>query len=314
MTRHPNLPPRLAASVARSRVILLVLAASAWGGTVTPAAAQAPASSDVILDGSTGAPLTREALLMRLQGADFVLLGEVHDNATQHRLRAELIGASASKRPAIVFEQFPWGADSALQTQPTSPIEDWLDRAGFDRKNWRWPMHQPLVDVAVQYGLPRYGSQLNRDRLRPVLQGGPAAAPPPLGDLMMQVPLSAAGAQALEQTLLEGHCGELPPEMVPMMRTAQEARDAAMTDALFRAAQGGGPAWLIAGNGHVGRDYGVPRFLAQLAPAKQVVVVGFLEREPDGALPSEAERKVYDVVWVTERAEREDPCLSMRKP
>ena len=165
----------------------------------------------------------------------------------------------------------------------------------------------------MQYDLPRYGSQLNRDRLRPVLQGGPAAAPPPLGDMMMQVPLSEAGAQALEQTLAEGHCGELPPEMVPMMRIAQEARDAAMTEALFRAAQGGRPAWLIAGNGHVGRDYGVPRFLAELAPAKQVVVVGFLEREPDGALPSEAERKVYDVVWVTERAEREDPCAAMRK-
>ena len=314
MTRHPRSHPRLGARVTRSRAILLALTTSVLGGAVAPASAQAPASSDVILEGSTGAPLTREVLLTRLQGADFVLLGEVHDNAIQHQLRAELIGASASKQPAIVFEQFPWGADSVLQTNPTSPIEDWLDRAGFDRKNWRWPMHQALVDVTVKYGLPRYGSQLSRDRLRPVLQGGPAAAPPPLGDLMVQVPLSEAGAQALEQALAEGHCGELPQNMVPMMRTAQEARDAAMTDALFRAAQDGRPAWLIAGNGHVGRDYGVPRFLAQLAPAKQVVVVGFLEREPDGALPSEAERRVYDVVWVTARAEREDPCLSMRKP
>ncbi len=313
MTRHPGVPPSPATSVAHSRAIRLALTLSVWGGIVTPALAQAATPSDVILEGSTGAPLTREALLQRLQGADFVLLGEVHDNATQHRLRAELIGASASKKPAIVFEQFPWGADSVLQTQPTLPIEDWLDRAGFDRKNWHWPLHQPLVDVVVEYDLPRYGSQLNRDRLRPIMQGGPAAAPPPLGDLMVQVPLSEAGAQALEQTLAEGHCGELPPEMVPMMRIAQEARDAAMTEALLRAARGGRPAWLIAGNGHVGRDYGVPRFLAMLAPTKQVVAVGFLEREPDGALPSEADRKVYDVVWVTERAEREDPCAAMRK-
>jgi uncharacterized iron-regulated protein len=313
MTWHPGVPPSPATSVARSRAIRLALTLSVWGGTATPALAQAATPSDVILEGSTDAPLTREALLQRLQGADFVLLGEVHDNATQHRLRAELIGASASSKPAIVFEQFPWGADSVLQTQPTLPIEDWLDRAGFDRKNWHWPLHQPLVDVVVEYDLPRYGSQLNRDRLRPIMQGGPAAAPPPLGNLMVQVPLSEAGAQALEQTLAEGHCGELPPEMVPMMRIAQEARDAAMTEALLRAARGGHPAWLIAGNGHVGRDYGVPRFLALLAPTKQVVVVGFLEREPDGALPSEADRKVYDVVWVTERAEREDPCAAMRK-
>jgi uncharacterized iron-regulated protein len=301
MTWHPSLP------------ILLALTAVVGGGRATPAVAQVPTSPDVILDSGTGAPLTRQALLTRLQGADFVLLGEVHDNATQHRLRAELIGASASQKPAIVFEQFPWGADSVLQTQPTVPMEDWLDLAGFDRKNWHWPLHEPLVDVTVQYDLLRYGSQLNRERLRPVMQGGPTAAPAPLGDMMIQVPLSEAGAQALVQTLAEGHCGELPQEMVPMMRIAQEARDAAMTEALLRAAQGGRPAWLIAGNGHVGRDYGVPRFLAQLAPTKQVVVVGFLEREPDGALPSEAERKVYDVVWVTERAEREDPCAAMRK-
>ncbi len=299
--------------IARSHAIVLALAVLALGGTGTPLLAQAPASPEVILNGTTGAAVTREALLTQLQGADFVLLGEVHDNATQHRLRAELIAASASQKPAIVFEQFPWGADSVLQTQPTMPIEDWLDRAGFDRKNWHWPLHQPLVDVVVEYDLPRYGSQLNRERLRPVMQGGPAAAPAPLGDMMIQVPLSEAGSQALVQTLAEGHCGELPAEMVPMMLIAQEARDAAMTEALLRAAQGGHPAWLIAGNGHVERDYGVPRFLAQLAPGKKVVVVGFLEREPDGALPSEAERSVYDVVWITERAEREDPCLAMKK-
>jgi uncharacterized iron-regulated protein len=85
-----------------------------------------------------------------------------------------------------------------------------------------------------------------------------------------------------------------------------------MTDAMLRASAGGHPAWLVAGNGHVRRDYGVPRMLTVLEPGKKVVVVGFLEREPDGALPSEAERAVYDVVWITERAEREDPCKAFR--
>jgi len=55
---------------------------------------------------------------------------------------------------------------------------------------------------------------------------------------------------ALEATLAEGHCGELPAEMVPMMRNAKEASDAAMTDAMLRASAGGRPAWLIAGNGY----------------------------------------------------------------
>lgn len=294
-----------------STVLLALVAAACGGASSTSTTAPAPAAGETILDVRTGTPVTRGALVKRLRGADFVLLGEVHDNAEQHRLRAGLIDADASKRPAIVFEQFAWGRDSALQTKPVGAIEPWLDQAGFDRKGWRWPMHKPLVDAALEHDLPRYGSQLDRERLRPILQGG--TAPAPLGDLMRQVPLSPAGAKALEQTLAEGHCGELPAGMVPMMRTAQEARDAAMTDAMLRASDTAHPAWLIAGNGHVRRDYGVPRFLAQLRPKQKTVVVGFLEREQDGSLPSVEERQVYDVVWVTTRAEREDPCAAMRK-
>ena len=298
----------------RPSVAFLAISIAACGGnSATPATTPDPAAA-TILDARTGAPMSRETLLKRLGSADYALLGEVHDNPAHHRLRADVIAASGSRKPAIVFEQFPWGEDSVLQTRPTAPIEPWLDRAGFDRNGWRWPMHQPLIDAAVQHDLPRYGSQLNREKLRTIMRGGADAAPAPLAELMRKVPLSEAGGKALETTLAEGHCGELPAEMVPMMRNAQEVRDAAMTDAMLRASADGRPAWLIAGNGHVRRDYGVPRFLTALVPAKTSVVVGFLEREPDGALPSEAERAVYDVVWITERAEREDPCKAFRRP
>ena len=296
-----------------SFVLLAFSIAACGGGSAAPATAPGPAAATIV-DARTGAPMSRDALLQRLGSADYVLLGEVHDIPAHHRLRAELIAASVARKPAIVFEQFPWGGDSVLQTRPTAPIESWLDRAGYDRAGWRWPMHQPLVDVAVQNDLPRYGSQLNRDRLRTIMRGGAEAAPAPLAELMRKVPLSEAGGRALEATLAEGHCGELPAEMVPMMRNAQEVRDAAMTDALLRASTGGRPAWLVAGNGHVRRDYGVPRFLSALAPGKTSVVVGFLEREAGGALPGEAERAVYDVIWITERAEREDPCKAFRRP
>jgi uncharacterized iron-regulated protein len=296
-----------------SCLLAFVLAACGPTATTTVTAPAVP-PGEMIVDASTGEAMKRTKLMAQLEDADYVLLGEVHDNAEQHRLRAALIAlAAAKKKPAIVFEQFPWGPDSALQTKPKGPIEPWLDAAGFDRKGWQWPMHQPIIDTVLKYDLPRYGSQLDRARLKPILQGGPATAPPPLGDLMQQVPLTAEGAAALEQTLAEGHCGELPAGMVPMMRTAQEARDAAMTDALQRARTSGHPAWLIAGNGHVRRDYGVPRFLEKLHPKQRTVSVGFLEIEPDGSLPGVKEREVYDVVWITPRAQREDPCAAMRK-
>ena len=72
-----------------------------------------------------------------------------------------------------------------------------------------------------------------------------------------------------------------------------------------------GPAWLIAGNGHVRTDLAVPRILARVAPGKRVLVVGWLEREENGAAPEAAERQRYDLVVVTPRTPRPDPCLSL---
>lgn len=291
---------------ARALASFALAAVAACGGSPAPATTPAPAPEPII-DVATGATIGRAELLRRLQAADVALLGEVHDNPVHHELRAELIAASAPKRKlAVVYEQFPWGRDSALATPPGDPIEPWLDAAGFDREGWRWPLHRPVVLAATKAGLPRYGSQLPREVLRPMMRGG--AAPAPLGDYMKRAPLTGDGLAALDRTLLEGHCGQLPQEMVPMLRGAQEARDAAMTDALLRARKDGRAAWLIAGNGHVREDYGVPRMLAVLAPADRVVTVGFLERGEDGAAPAADEMRVYDVVWLTPRAEREDPC------
>jgi uncharacterized iron-regulated protein len=91
------------------------------------------------------------------------------------------------------------------------------------------------------------------------------------------------------------------------MRTAQIVRDAAMVTALARASADG-PAWLIAGNGHVRADIAVPRLLRGTQPDADLVAVGFLERGPTGDAPDAESRKVYDIVVVTPRIERPDPC------
>ena len=54
------------------------------------------------------------------------------------------------------------------------------------------------------------------------------------------------------------------------------------------AAGAAGPAWLIAGNGHVRADIGVPRFLRRLVPARKLLVVGIAERGTKDAVPGAA--------------------------
>jgi uncharacterized iron-regulated protein len=263
-----------------------------------------------LVDAGSGRPVPSATLMQRIGDADFVLLGEVHDNAAQHRVRGELITAFAAKHPGIAFEQFA-ASDSAIPRPAAgAPLDGWLDQHGFDRKAWRWPLHQPVVDAAIANGRSLWGSGVSRDELRAIVRGGEAATPAPLRSILAAAPLDSAGTASIDQELMDSHCGKLPASMVPGMRAAQITRDAAMTRALMLASAGG-PAWLIAGNGHVRRDMGVPRLLVKAAPGKKVLVVGLLERASDGSAPSAESRKPYDLVLVTPRAEREDPCAGM---
>jgi uncharacterized iron-regulated protein len=288
--------------------VLLACGSNPPVGGPVPTALTLP--DGVTLVDAGGKPLPTATLLQRMGGADFVLLGEVHDNAVQHRLRGELITAFAARHPAVVFEQFA-AHDSAIP-KPTAdaPLDGWLDQYGFDRKAWRWPLHQPVVDAAITSGRSLWGSNVTREELRAVVRGGESAAPAPLQAILAGAPLDSAGRAAIDQELIEGHCGKLPAAMVPGMRAAQTVRDAAMTRALQLASRDG-TAWLIAGNGHVRRDMGVPRLLTKAAPGRKLLVVGLLEREADGSPPSAELRRPYDLVLITPRAEREDPCAGL---
>ena len=134
-------------------------------------------------------------------------------------------------------------------------------------------------------------------------------------------------AQALPQPLLDtlaselegSHCGMLPPTAIPGMSLAQRYTDAHLAETLVRAAGKHGGAFLLAGNGHVRTDRGVPWYVRQLAPERKVVAVMLLEveegksdaaayltRAPDGTSSA-------DYVLFTPRHERPDPCEKMRQ-
>ena len=83
------------------------------------------------------------------------------------------------------------------------------------------------------------------------------------------------------------------------------ARDAVMAGVLREAllARPGHGAVLIAGNGHVRRDLGVPQWLTAL-PAAALWVVGFVESAPESGF--------YDAVVRGAPAQRPDPCGGFR--
>jgi uncharacterized iron-regulated protein len=290
--------------------VVLTLACGGHSGvSSTPTTLILP-DSTVVLDAATGAPVSTAELLRRANAADFVLLGELHDNPAHHQARGALLVAGAARKPAVVFEQMAWGMAPIAPPAGGESEESWLDAHGFDRTGWKWPLHQPVFDAAIAGHGTLWGSNLPREALRPVVREGVGAAPAELGRLIQQAPLDSVGQAAIDQELFEGHCGKLPAEMVPGMRAAQQVRDAAMTDVLL-AAGAAGPAWLMAGDGHVRMDMGVPRLLRTLAPAKKLLVVGFVERGTEEAVPGAVAGRRYQILVVTPPAAREDPCASL---
>lgn len=253
-----------------------------------------------IIDLRSGAQISEQALAEQLRGQDVVLLGELHDNPRHHVLRAELISRIAPKGTTVVAEHLPAPArirvDGALQAD--------LEAAGFDASGWVWPLHQPLFEGIRAQGLALVGGNLPKGFSKQLMAKGAVALPAPLASAYHASPLSTEAAQRLDQDLLDGHCGQLPERYLAPMRLVQHATDVSMADALLSHR----PAVLVAGNGHVRKDYGVPQVLRALAPALKIVSVGFYE---DGADRQELVQSLagrYDFVWLTEPAGRSDPC------
>ena len=242
--------------------------------------------------------------------ARFVLLGEVHDNPRHHTLRAQWLQAMlADGRPTrIVFEQMDATRDAELQAARVATPTDSaaITRAGgLDAKAWRWPLHQPLVDAALAGNAAITGGNLPRDTIRAVVREG--TVPPALKPLLDAPGWTPDQQRATEADIAQGHCGALPDKQIAPMALAQRVRDASLAQAML-AAPAGERVVLIAGNGHVRRDRGVPHYLRVAGvPDTAIVAVAFVEDEGDST-PANA----FDRLQATAREPRPDPCEAFK--
>jgi len=251
-------------------------------------------------------PASRGDWTAQLSGTTLALLGEVHDNPEHHRLRAAALqqACDGGWRPAIVMEQFDLDRQSDIDRARGERPDDasYLIGQAAGASGWRWSDYQPFVALALRYRLPLLAGNLPRSTASRLARDDYSAVlgPERVRTWQLAEAPDASWQAAQEHEIDLGHCGALPPRLWPALARGQFARDAAMAHLLSQHSARG--AVLLAGNGHVRRDLGVPRWLQrQGTPA--TLVVGFLER---GTPPQEA--GVYDTVVVTARAERGDPC------
>ena len=275
-----------------------------------------------IWDVASGEFIARPTLIMRLARAEFVLLGEKHDNPDHHRLQAEVLRAliAAGRRPAVGFEMFSVDDAGAITNHLARAPRD---AAGLGAAvNWQnsgwpeWAMYQPIAEAALAANLKIIATNLPLAAARKMSRDGLALEPSVQRDLGLDRPLSAAMAAAMGADIRKSHCGYGSAEMIQTMVQVQRARDAQMAQSLIAAATPDG-AVLIAGAGHVRGDYGIPIHLAAKAPGKEVVSLAFVEvdeREPEPRqyIRANAAARAFDYLWFTARVDDGDPCETFK--
>lgn len=271
-----------------------------------------------IYDVAQARVIDEATLIAELATADFVLLGETHDNYDHHRLQARLVRALAEhsgRRLAVAFEML----DSDLQEEiadvlSRTPADPEALAAAVDWSHSGWPpfaAYEPLFRAVLDVGATVVAAGLPAPRVREVSARGLDALPEALVQRAgLDQPLREELRQALEEELYVSHCGRLARDFVPRMVAVQRARDAFMADRLARTT-GNGMGVLITGAGHARLDRGVPLYLQRLASGKRVRSLAFLEI---GSVPRAAwSSQSYDYLWITPRAHPEnvDPCSTI---
>ncbi len=225
-----------------------------------------------------------------------VLLGEIHDHEQGHQLRVEWLQQALDKgwRPAIALEQFDYEHQDLLSQAQATCADDvsCIVQVAKGSERWHWLYYYPVLQLAQQYQLPLLAANFSRTQAS-VLVRDAAAVPdmmPWLADALSQV--DESWFKAMEAEVDMAHCGKLPESLIPGMARAQLARDAVMAHVLRQQADRG--VVLLAGNGHVRRDLGVPVWLTQS------YAIGFIE-------PGQYS-DYFDEVVVLAEQQREDPC------
>jgi uncharacterized iron-regulated protein len=267
-------------------------------------------------------------LKMDLANGAIVLLGEVHDNPAHHTRRSSTLRDSVAKLSAVVFEHIRTDQQPALDrftefnatARRLGTSSDMFRFLDWDKSGWPdKKIFEPLFSAAIQNKLPIYPGDLPRDTMRRAAKEGETALPPEeRARLKLDTPLAPALNDALLTELEESHCGMMPKTAFGKMAFAQRYRDAHLADAVLKAAETHSSAILLAGNGHMRTDRGVPYYLRQRAPDKKIVSVMLVEVEegktdPRAYIPLDPDGKpAADYIVLTPRQGRPDPCEQMR--
>lgn len=236
-----------------------------------------------------------------------LLLGEVHDNPQGHKLRFDELKkrVDAGWHPVIAMEQFDHEDQALLDEAQKGCVDAGCVIRVMNKKGWDWQQYYPVIQLALDKHLPIVAVNLSRANASKVVRDGVASSfdAKTVAEYRLDEPISADWRKAQENEIRTGHCNMLPDMMIPGMVNAQLARDIWMAK-LIRDQQPRDVV-LIAGNGHVRKDIGVPRWLDTVGGKLTVKAIGYVE---GGGMKAQ-----FDAVRPIPAQKRADPCAKFKK-
>ncbi|MCB1672240.1 MAG: ChaN family lipoprotein [Gammaproteobacteria bacterium] len=262
--------------------------------------------------------LSEPQLMQELGTASYLLIGEKHDNPDHHSLELVLLRQllAAGRVASVAFEMLDTSNVPGLekiQQDGFGSLTELRDGLQWDQEGWDWDFYGPLIAASLEAGVPVAAANIDRAEVSQVYAE----------------PLAPAIAGVLDQTAIErmneeidaSHCNMLPPSQFPAMVRVQQSRDHRMASSLVATTPGDRLNVLVAGNYHVRRDLGVPRYLQALLPDREpgaILTVALLEVDPDSTDPADylqaySDLLPYDYVWFTPAISNEDYCAGFSR-
>lgn len=242
-------------------------------------------------------PNTVPALLDRVLPTPVLLLGEQHDAPEHQVLQRDVVQALAARGQlgALVMEMAEQGRQTTGLPADASEARvrealNWTEQGG-----WPWPVYSAVVMAAVRAGVPVLGGDLPRSQMTAAM-----------GNATLEGRIGSAALQEQRQGIREGHCDLLPESQIAPMTRIQLARDDTMARTVAAAVEKAGAGKtvvLVAGNGHVRRDLGVPLHLPRTLAHRVVMAQAGTARTAPPA----------DAVWPTPAQPPRDHCAELRQ-
>jgi len=261
--------------------------------------------------------IAADELLSRIEGVNYLLLGEKHDNPDHHALQLRSLEHvfQAGDVAGVSFEMMNSAQQPLLQDLDSLRMRDSQqinEHLQWDNDGWNWDYYGPLINSALFANVSIKAANISNEQMMEVY-GAPTPAE-------IEAVLDDHTMTALEKDIDESHCGMLPESQFPAMVRVQQARDFAMASSLLTGA-GRQMQVLIAGNYHIRRDLGVPNYILHRQPSlqeSQIASLAFMEVDPSSEDPADylqqfGSVKAYDYIWFTPAVSAEDYCAAMRQ-